>query len=266
MKKLMSYCLFCFILIALSCKSQNEFNKLIIGGWKGVGMETFNGHKLNPSGEPYKNCDAYYFKKNGILVNYDLLPTIDSSCNYSIKNDDLTICNTNHFIIEKLNEKEMVIREFNGKNRNSGGFRYTFIKVENREELIKFETAIYYPTIKEKDRKDTISELKKKQIISDTTVLSVVDKMPEFPNGYDAMKNFIKKNLNITNLCKGKGSVYLSIIVEKNGEITNIKVLQSLLPDCDKEAIRVIKLMPKWIPGEQNGKKERVMFLIPINF
>ena len=78
---------------------------------------------------------------------------------------------------------------------------------------------------------------------------------------------FIQDNLKYPNTesCV-QGRVIVRFIVTKTGSIENIEVVRSLEPSFDKEAVRVIKLMPKWIPGKQNGVNVSVYFTLPINF
>ena len=97
----------------------------------------------------------------------------------------------------------------------------------------------------------------------------VAETMPEFPGGERAMMNFIIKNIQYpsTAIEEGiSGKVYIRFVVDKDGSITDVKVVRGVSTALDKEAIRVIKMMPKWIPGTQLGKPVRVMFTLPINF
>lgn len=94
-------------------------------------------------------------------------------------------------------------------------------------------------------------------------------KMPSFPGGQEAMMDFIQKNvkypgLAIENLIQGR--VTVMFVVEKNGEITNIEVVKSVGWGLDDEAIRVVKSMPRWIPGENNYRPVRVKIALPIKF
>ncbi|HEY0744599.1 MAG TPA: energy transducer TonB [Chryseosolibacter sp.] len=94
-------------------------------------------------------------------------------------------------------------------------------------------------------------------------VFMVVEQQPEFSGGYDQMKKFIKDNLKNQ---KGKGTVYVTFIVEKDGTLSEPKVLRSMSPAADKEALRVVTMMPKWTPGMMRGKPVRVRFNLPIKF
>lgn len=90
--------------------------------------------------------------------------------------------------------------------------------------------------------------------------------MPQF-NGN--LKQWLKKNLNYPSLAQEmglEGKVFMQFVVEKNGSISNIKVLRGVDEILDKEAIRVIQSMPKWIPGKQRGRPVRVSCNMPITF
>jgi periplasmic protein TonB len=93
---------------------------------------------------------------------------------------------------------------------------------------------------------------------------------PEFKGGQKALKLFLSKNLKYpkTNACVS-GKIYIQFIVEEDGRVTNPEILKSLFPkEFDDEALRVIRLMPKWIPGKdyQGIKPMRMKFTIPIDF
>lgn len=94
-----------------------------------------------------------------------------------------------------------------------------------------------------------------------------IEVQPEFPGGNKVLFTFISKNFKYTDEMKEnelKGRVVASFVVEKDGSITDIKVVRGIGYETDYEVIRVLKSMPKWIPGEQNGKKVRCSYVIPI--
>lgn len=91
---------------------------------------------------------------------------------------------------------------------------------------------------------------------------------PKFPGGPEKMFEFIADNLHWPgddDSCI-QGRVVVSFIVEKDGNLTDVKVVKSLDPAFDKEAVRIVKSMPKWEPGMWNGKPARVNYSIPIRF
>ena len=92
--------------------------------------------------------------------------------------------------------------------------------------------------------------------------------MPKYPGGIEKMFEFIADNLRWPgddDSCI-QGRVVVSFIVEKDGSLTDVKVIKSLDPAFDKEAVRVVKSMPKWEPGMYRGKPARVKYCIPISF
>ena len=97
----------------------------------------------------------------------------------------------------------------------------------------------------------------------------VVDKEPEFPGGEEAMFEFIKKNIQYPELPKQmgiQGLVYVHFVVSKSGAIKKITTSRAPHEDLAKEATRVVDMMPKWIPGEQAGKRVNVKYTLPIHF
>jgi len=92
-----------------------------------------------------------------------------------------------------------------------------------------------------------------------------IEVKPEFPGGYEAFYKFIAENYITPNVVGLNGKVYVAFVIEKDGSMTDIKVLRDIGHGTGKEAIRVLELSPKWIPGEQNGKKVRCTYSLPIN-
>lgn len=104
-------------------------------------------------------------------------------------------------------------------------------------------------------------------LVEDNTVYNTagIDVKPEFPGGLDKFHQFIAQNYKspISNEIL-KGKIYVTFIVEKDGNLSDIKVLRDLGYGTGKEVIRILQLSPKWIPGEQNGQKVRCTYSIPI--
>jgi periplasmic protein TonB len=96
-----------------------------------------------------------------------------------------------------------------------------------------------------------------------------VEEKPEFPGGEEARLDFFAKNLVYPELASQygiEGIVMVGIVVEKDGSITNIRLLKGIGAGCDDESLRVVKLMPKWVPGKQNGHPARVQINLPVRF
>jgi TonB family protein len=90
---------------------------------------------------------------------------------------------------------------------------------------------------------------------------------PEFPGGQEAFKLFLQKNLKYPDpQLDAQGRVIISFIVEKSGHLTHFKIERSLQEKFDKEALRVLKLSPNWMPAKSHGKPIRSQYTVPINF
>jgi TonB family protein len=101
------------------------------------------------------------------------------------------------------------------------------------------------------------------------TVYQIVEQMPQYTGGEEAMMKYVSENIKYPQAAKDKniaGRVFVSFVVEKDGSIGEVKVLRGIGGGCDEEAVRVIKGMPKWKPGIQKGKPVRVSYQIPIYF
>jgi protein TonB len=92
-----------------------------------------------------------------------------------------------------------------------------------------------------------------------------IEVKPDFPGGIDKFYKYVGKNYQVPEEEGLKGKVFVSFVVEKDGSLTDIKVIRDIGYGTGKEAIRVLKSCPKWNPGEQNGKKVRVLYSLPIN-
>jgi len=100
-------------------------------------------------------------------------------------------------------------------------------------------------------------------------VYAVVEQMPQFPGGESAMLSTIGQNLKYPVIAQEngiQGKVIVRFLVEKDGSISKVEVVRSLDPACDKEAIRLIRLLPKFIPAKQNGVNVSVWYTLPITF
>lgn len=96
-----------------------------------------------------------------------------------------------------------------------------------------------------------------------------VEKMPEFPGGAKALNEYLNSNLVYPAPAKeagAQGTVLVEFVVEKDGSVSNATVKVGQFPALDEEALRVVRSLPKWTPGESNGRRVRVYYNIPINF
>jgi len=120
--------------------------------------------------------------------------------------------------------------------------------------------------VKEEPKQET------KQVIQeevDNNVYTIIQKMPSFPGGEAAMMKYIAENIKYPPMAKEagiKGTVFVTFVIDREGNVTSPQVMKGIGGGCDEEALRVIKSMPKWSAGEQNGKKVLVKINVPIRF
>jgi len=92
-----------------------------------------------------------------------------------------------------------------------------------------------------------------------------LDVKPDFPGGRDEFYKFIAKNYRTPDVKKLNGKVYITFVIEKDGSLTDIKVIKDIGYGTGDEGIRVLGLSPKWLAGELNGQKVRCAYIIPIS-
>jgi protein TonB len=105
--------------------------------------------------------------------------------------------------------------------------------------------------------------------VEETKVFDVVEQMPSFKGGDAALMEWLSKNIKYPVVAEEngiQGRVVATFVVERDGSITDGKIVKSVDPSLDKEAVRVLKSMPKWIPGKQNGQAVRVKYTVPVTF
>ena len=147
-------------------------------------------------------------------------------------------------------------------------------EIKSQEELTQTKVAISIADVKGNDElngKD-IAELKEvitKAPEAEEKPYTMVEQMPQFPGGDRELLSFIAKNLRYPTIAQEngiQGKVFVRFVVSATGDVKDVKVMRSLDPYCDKEAIRVIQSLPKWIPGKQNGRNVPVYYTVPITF
>ena len=110
-----------------------------------------------------------------------------------------------------------------------------------------------------------------KTVVSQTNqkVYDKVEQMPEYPGGMPAMIEFLQTNIKYPEDAvkqKVEGRVMVQFVVETDGSISDVHVAKQVFPSLDAEAIRVVQVMPQWVPGRENGKVVRVKYNLPIVF
>ncbi len=100
-------------------------------------------------------------------------------------------------------------------------------------------------------------------------VLTSAEVMPSFPGGEEKLAQFMKDNIKYPKEAldnKKEGTVYVSFVVDETGKITNVRMLKRMAFGMDHEAMRVVNMMPNWVPGKQNGKPVAVQYTLPVKF
>ena len=146
--------------------------------------------------------------------------------------------------------------------------------------IITFAVFMTFAILMNAQVQDSVRSSDKIQIISVDTdknesaiiedeVFLVVEVAPEYTGGENALMTYLSENILYPQVAREsniQGTVYVSFIIEKNGEVSNIKVMRGIGGGCDEEAVRVVQSMPKWKPGTQRGKPVRVQFNWPVRF
>lgn len=151
-------------------------------------------------------------------------------------------------------------------------------ELKTQDEIMQTKTAI--GALDVKGNSDNGEVLKVTQRVADepvkvekpeveTKIFDVVEQMPSFPGGNSALMQYLAQNIKYPVVAQEngvQGRVVVSFVVERDGSITDVRVVRSVDPSLDREATRVVKSMPNWIPGKQNGSAVRVKYNVPVAF
>ena len=121
--------------------------------------------------------------------------------------------------------------------------------------ILSFAFLLTYSTSAQKSEGETIHQFP--------------EKSAEYKGGFEELYKFLSENMQYPEEAKSNGiggKVYVQFVVGSDGTIKNVKVMKGIAPICDDEAVRVIKLMPAWIPAESNGKPVASLYLLPVHF
>ena len=148
-------------------------------------------------------------------------------------------------------------------------------EMKSQDDLAETNTAIGAFTVEGNDETAEVKHVEEKIAEpepvkeEETKVFDVVEQMPSFPGGPSALMQYLSSNIKYPVVAEEngvQGRVVCTFVVEKDGSITDVRVVKSVDPSLDKEAMRVVKGMPKWIPGKQNGSAVRVKYTVPVTF
>jgi TonB family protein len=158
----------------------------------------------------------------------------------------------------KMAVKTIEVKDAKTTNANS-------VEVVTAEKSDKDQKAV----VMEKDSAKTVVPVVSMDSPEAEGAFDVVEKMPEFPGGVEKLMEYVAMNVRYPKEAEDKclqGRVIATFIVEKDGSITSAKIVRSIDPALDAEALRVINGMPNWKPGTQKGEPVRVKYTIPISF
>lgn len=180
---------------------------------------------------------------------------------------------TGVLIIEKGTKNGTVTDEFgNFTLRVSEKHPLIVQSIGFQSQEIEIQKTAYIQVILQEDSTLMMGEIlvvntKKKSQKKKILTTCVSETMPEFPGGNTALMSFIQQNIQYPDpdICI-TGKVIIQFIISTDGNITNAKIVRGVHPKFDKEALRVVKLMPKWKPGTQKGKPVAMEYTIPVSF
>ena len=149
-------------------------------------------------------------------------------------------------------------------------------ELKTQDELMSSKAAIGTFDVKGNDESGEV--LKAKEVIvtepvkpkeEENKVFDVVEQMPSYPGGNGALMQYLSSHIKYPVIAEEngiQGRVICTFVVERDGSITDVRIAKSVDPSLDKEAMRVVSSMPKWIPGKQNGSAVRVKYTLPVTF
>lgn len=146
----------------------------------------------------------------------------------------------------------------------------TELKIVDNDATITNEAVVFDADAKNAENteiKPVVTEIEEEDV--EETIYVVVEEEPDFPGGMEALLKYLQDNIQYPQLAKENnitGKVFVTFVVEKDGRVTQVKLLRDIGGGCGNEAMRVVKAMPKWKPGKQQGRPVRTQFNLPVVF
>ena len=149
-------------------------------------------------------------------------------------------------------------------------------EMKSQDEIMNSKVAVGFANVIGNDESGEVLKAKEALVTEpvkpkeeENKVFDVVEQMPSFPGGMAALMAYLQKSIKYPPVAEEngiQGRVVCTFVVERDGSVTDVKVAKSVDPSLDKEAVRVVSAMPKWIPGKQNGQSVRVKYTLPVTF
>lgn len=230
--------------------------------------------KLYNEGLKYFQKSEYRIADSLFTLSINLKPSADSYFNRALArdkmNDETGYCIDMALAATKRDKEASRLFWINCAKKDSAYYlalpQYQVSVINHIIEIIQKDTLLNKTSYSKINSVDSL--LVQYEINNQDTVFYVAEKQPEFPGGDNMMYNFIYRNLRYPNSAREngiQGKVYITFIVTKEGEIKDIKVLYGP-PILSNEGIRLVEIMPNWIPGIQNGEKINCQVTLPFQF
>ena len=149
-------------------------------------------------------------------------------------------------------------------------------EMKSQDEIMNSKVAVGFANVIGNDESGEVLKAKEALVTEpvkpkeeENKVFDVVEQMPSFPGGMAALMAYLQKSIKYPPVAEEngiQGRVVCTFVVERDGSVTDVRVAKSVDPSLDKEAVRVVSAMPKWIPGKQNGSAVRVKYTLPVTF
>lgn len=283
-KKLVLFCAFIcqlFFVNASFAQSQDTFFGVEFGASKQEVVNAFKKQGLN--NQPFEDerilifeptsSNKYFsfFKHDWEVVDVYLSESKFYAIEFyhSFKSKELALKNYESILLKLSSVYKMNEIPITDTERKENIFRIHFIYLEDL-------TQIYLSCTKDESDSGemkyyvSLSYENTNYVSKDSeTIVTVVEEPAMFPGGVEALIAFLSKNVTYPQEARETGTqgiVYVTFVVEKDGSISDIKILQDIGAGCGEEAVRVVKAMPKWIPAKHKGEKVRMQFNLPIKF
>lgn len=217
--------------------------------------------KKSPNANLEKKKGAYFAV--GLMLSLALILGL-----FEMKTFDLSSTNLGELQLDLMEEEIIPISQQAPPPPPPPPAPTTQIQIVEDDEEIEDELEIEDMEVDEETEID-VEIVEEEEEFTDEEIFTIVEKMPEFPGGTEKLFRYLGKNIEYPPMAKDagiKGKVYVTFVVDRDGSITDVKVLRGIGGGCDEEALRVVKGMPKWTPGKQRGKSVRVQYNLPINF